>query len=202
MKTESIFLGEINYGLAFLCGITATMPIVTIPSTNVSMFIVFTTAFLVINLLPFVSDLHFKFGNNTVRLLMWLITSLLSCIFGLLYFISNDEWSLVVQGYIPKIIVFIFIIFLLTRYIDLTVPLLKGLLFGAVANVVIAIVDAITYYSLVFSLINRWFQNYIITNNIRFGLISLTIGGTIRSGGFNYDPAHIGMLAPMIFCMT
>lgn len=199
MKTESTFFGEMNYGLAFLCGITATMPIVTFPSTNISLFTVFTIVFLLVNALSFVNDVHFKFRNNTHKLLMWLLASLLSSIFGLLYYNTNDEWRLVVQGYIPKIIVFIFIMFLVSRYSDLSESLLKGLLFGAVANAVVAIVDAITYYGSGYSLINRWFQNYIITNNIRFGLISLIIGGTIRSGGLNYDPAHIGMLAPMIF---
>ncbi len=199
MKNESTFLREMNYGLAFLCGTTATMPIVTFPSTNISLFTVFTIVFLLVNALSFVNDVHFKFRNNTHKLLMWLLASLLSSIFGLVYYNTNDEWSRAVQSYIPKIIVFIFIIFLVSRYSDLSELLLKGLLFGAVANVVVAIVDAITYYGLGYSLINRWFQNYIITNNIRMGLISLTISGTIRSGGFNYDPAHIGMLAPMIF---
>lgn len=201
MRVHSKLLLTINKYTAFACGITSTMPIVTVPGTNttVSMFTALCIVFLVVNMIFFNNTFYFKVGSNTKKLLLWMAAAFVSCLAGLIYYVNNETWRLAVQGYIPKIIVFVLFCLFIYKNDFLVEPLLKGLLIGAVANVVAAIVDAIIYYLLGYSIINQLFENYIRVHQIRYDSVSLVFNGVLRSGGFNYDPAHIGMLAPFVF---
>ena len=187
--------------LAFLCGISSTMPILTIPGTNISVFTLLSVVFLVYCIIRNAKHgiLNIDRKSYSTRLQLWLVLALCSCLFGFLYYASNEEWRSAVQGYVPKTIIFLMISMFLNYNDNIGRSIMKGIIYGAIVNLVAATIDALIYYALGFSPINRLFHSYIIAHNIRYGMISLQVNGVIRSGGFNYDPAHIGMMAPMIF---
>lgn len=131
----------------------------------------------------------------------WMIISLVSGVFGLAYFADYADWVQRILGYFPKIIMYLILFYLMSRdkykerHINLIV---SGLKYGILLNVVWSILDAITYYTMGYSLTNNTFSSYIAAKDIRYGMLSLTQFGFIRSGGLNADPANLGMFATML----
>lgn len=131
----------------------------------------------------------------------WMVLSFISGIFGLAYFINYADWVQRILGYFPKILMYLVLFNLMSRdknkgsHIRLIV---SGLKYGVLLNVVWSILDAITYYTLGYSLTNNTFASYIAAKDIRYGMLSLTQFGFIRSGGLNADPANLGMFATML----
>lgn len=182
-----------------LLGITATMPILTFPKTNISLFTLLLPFCVLINFLYF--SLDKRINKKTFILLSWLCLMIVSCLYGGVFF-ENSVWRQMALSYVPKI--FLYILFsislIFTKIEDELGWIFKGLFLGAVINLFVATLDAAIFYISNKSLINTIFENYIINNSIRYGQISLIKDGVIRSSGFNYDPSHIGLLAPCV-CM-
>lgn len=114
---------------------------------------------------------------------------------------NDDDWIRASASGIPKILMyFIFCYLLINSYnrLKYTHSLIRGLIYGVVINATWATLDAIIFYIWGISITNELFRGYIVAMNTRYGMLSLIIGGIIRSGGLNGDPANIGMFAPIL----
>lgn len=142
------------------------------------------------------------FGTKASRFYgLWTLSALLSSVFGLLFFMGQDEWMTAAVSFVPKVVLYFLFFFLLFRsaksfeYVNY---ILKGLLWGVILNTAWASADAIIFYLSGYSITNEIFRSYILATNTRYEMLSLIIGGVIRSGGLNGDPANIGMFAPIL----
>lgn len=163
------------------------------------------TIMLIIAITKLLTEPKRSFGilmNNTSKHFFYLtVFGIISSLFGVIFFINNDEWVYASISGIPKIILYFIFFLLLVKsakrqlYVH---ALLKGLIFGVIINAAWASIDAIVYYLSGISITNELFRSYIIAMNTRFEMLSLIIGGVIRSGGLNGDPANIGMFAPIL----
>lgn len=191
--------------LFYLFGIFSTMPIVgiNIGQKSVSFFMILVPIIILILLFKLKYRNILLLSKEGNLLLIFLFLSIVASLFGNVYFLENQEFRKNISTYIPKIMIYIILFLLLNvsnykrniiRY------LVKGILMGAIINLVWASLDGFIYYMKGFSINNKLFSTYIINNDIRYGMLSLVIEGDgIRTAGFNYDPAHIGMLAPFVF---
>ena len=132
----------------------------------------------------------------------WMLISIASSLFGFFYFSTDSfEWQLAALSHIPKMIIYTLLFYLLKKQVNTTMYvrlIAVGILWGAILNLIWALFDAAIYYSNGYSITNELFSGYINALDVRYGRISLTIGGTIRSCGLNIDPANIGFLAPLL----
>lgn len=184
------------YGL----GITATTSILTIPVAGQ-----FITAFTIMLAVAFIYLLFGKgrrlsFNELDKRYLLWMMIGLLSSFWGAVFFIGEDDFQQTAISFIPKIIIYILLFIILKRNVKCFLYskwICDGLLFGIVFNICWAIFDAIGYYATGTSITNELFAYYISSTDIRYGQASLIIGSTIRACGINYDPANIGLFAPV-----
>lgn len=131
----------------------------------------------------------------------WMGISILSSLFGIVYFIGKLEWQQMSLSYIPKVLIYLLLFFLLKRNVERErkiSSILKGLLFGIILNVVWSIADVSLFYTSGESLTNNVFQAYIQAKDMRYGQLSLILGPVIRSGGLNGDPANLGMFATVL----
>lgn len=201
---------NIDLYLLFTIGCTATMPIVSLNifDKSLSFFNITIFIYILYGLLEvvgnisvdFVKQIYTKLDKLSKLMLLWLVLILISGLFGIYYFIGMLEWQKMIFSYFPKVIIYIvFFLLLVIKDKSNVNYLIKGIFFGAVFNLIWSCLDAMFYYSFGFSLTNKIFIRYIEINNIRYNQISLIIGNSIRSGGLNFDPAHIGMLAPIVF---
>lgn len=197
-------LSYLEYILFVLLGASSTMSIVgwIIGGRFLSLFSIFLAAsVLFLILCPKIkftveskSDIHFY---------IWMLVSLLSCVFGYLYFSGMSRWQEASVSGISKIFLYSIILFLLCRSkrrLRYVRYIAKGLLLGIIINVVWCIVDAVIFYSLGYSITNQLFSSYIEAKEIRYGMVSLITsgGGQIRCSGLNYDPANIGIFTPIL----
>lgn len=192
-----------NRAIAWLCGFFSTTPILEIAfgAHGITLFSACTFILLFISFPNIVIHKAYTYKKNgmCIYLILWFIWSILSSLVGVLYYMGKNIDTSRIKSYIPKIIIYLFLILAISSTKGLYKFVLDGLLYGAVANLVLASIDAIGYYLRGTSIVNTLFQGYIIRHNVRFGTLSLIIPNGIRSSGFNSDPAHIGMLAPFVF---
>lgn len=193
---------KIDY-IFFLFGVASTMPIlaVSIAGHSVSLF---DALFILVMIRLLFARQSFSLtlpkGAGTYYVI-WLFLSLFSCLFGFIYFINRPLWQSAAISYIPKIIIYLVFYILLKRinkseyYIR---SIIKGIISGIIINLIWAIIDAVIFYTFGFSITNRIFAQYILDNDIRYGMLSLTINGQIRAGGLNGDPANVGIFAPIL----
>ena len=130
-----------------------------------------------------------------------MLLAFVSSLFGAVYFMDLEEFQTAALSYIPKIFLYSLFYYLLRHsyYSKLySVNICNGLLYGCIFNLSWAIVDAIGYYSTGISITNNLFASYLTAADIRYNQASLIIGGTIRACGINYDPANIGIFAPIV----
>lgn len=190
--------------ISFFTGIFVTMPIVTIQvsGTHISIFSILYLIFMGMLVLLFIKNPKSIWLGKTSRLLfIWFFTSIFSSLFGLLYFSGSQEWFSVVLSYIPKIISFIILLILLssTRHRNLIIEaFFKGLVLGGVLNILWAFIEGVVFYMKGYSLNNRIFRDYISTLPPNRQFITIVNSGGIRTPGFNYDPAHLGGIIPII----
>lgn len=133
--------------------------------------------------------------------LTWMYISIAACFFGYIYFMQYSDWQSRVLGYIPKILMYLVLFYLLQKDYKLGEHanlIIQGIKIGIIVNVVWSIADAITFYTMGYSLTNNIFSAYIQAKDIRYGTLSLIDGGFIRSGGLNADPANLGIFATIL----
>lgn len=132
--------------------------------------------------------------------IFWTLISIVSCLFGLVFFGGDSEWQLAAVGYIPKLILYFLLYVLLKNKkhsFKYATYLVNGLMLGVFANLAWAIADALIFYSSGISITNELFYSYIVATDTRMDMLSLILGDIIRSGGLNGDPANIGLFAPI-----
>ena len=162
-------------------------------------------------LIPVFIDLviHFRWGDTFAlrgkeerHFYIWMIISILATIVGYLFFTGYPEWQSTTMSYLPKILIYLALMFLLSGCEGRDArskAILNGLKFGIIANLVWSLLDAAAWYLLGFSLTNRVFAGYIQAMDIRYGQLSLIKSdGQFRSGGLNGDPANIGLFATIL----
>lgn len=193
---------KLNTLIIFLLGMFATMPIVCIKVSG--RFFSLFTVFFVLTIIYFIakilfSEVKFKIGKNSFYIIAWLIMALVSSLFGWLYFQNNSLWKNASISYVSKLLIFILfaVIWCNQRCLkENTRNILNGLLVGCILNLIWTVIDGIGFYIFGISINNIVFRSYALSQNIRYGTISLIVNGLIRASGFNYDPAHIGFIAP------
>ena len=188
--------------LFWLLGFSSTAPLLSFPVAGrlISLYTVMLCFVLIY--------LFFKQNNNQSikttldkKYYQWSAFGIASSIFGFLFFWGMDEWMETSLSYIPKIALYVVLFFLIRNSkccYDYCRSICYGILGGFIINIGWAIVDAFLFYITGVSITNELFAYYIAISDIRYGIISLTIGGTIRSCGLNIDPANIGLFAPIV----
>lgn len=201
-KNNKYFIKLLKY-LSYLIGIFVTMPIVTL-HYNGKHLSVFTFLYVLMMFMLIVTLKSFTINikKKSIILYFWLLFSMVSSIFGLLFFVTEKEWSNVVLRYIPKIYSFFIFLFLLynSKYKKIIIEFFfNGLIMGCIFNLVWVTIEGFIFYVYHISLNNIVFADYIklLPENRKF--ISITYAGGIRATGFNYDPAHLGGLIPIVF---
>ena len=187
--------------LFFLLGLFSTMPIVgiVVAGRDISLYQIL---FSVIILVLFLENSCEKRNYYSFRLVEWLVFAVASSIIGVVvfYFIA-PQWSDAALSHIPKILLFLMFAILWAsknngeehaHYV------IKVFFIGCIINCLWACVDALDFYITGQSINNILFQGYCIRNKIHYGMMSLVSNGSIRACGFNYDPAHIGFLSPIV----
>ena len=190
--------------VAFLLGMTSTMPIIgiAIAGHDISFFRIiyfFTIAISIVEVLQS-GRLYIKPASK--KLLLWLTEGLLACIIGTITLSTNHPlWSEEARGYIPRVLIMIIFALLWasdSKWNKNCNYVIQGFLIGCIINCIWAVLDAGSFYILGKSLNNTFFSGYIARNGIRYNTLSLIYGKTIRAGGFNSDPAQIGFIAPVV----
>lgn len=194
-----------NIDIIFLIlGITITMPILTISMSGrqISVFyVIFILSMIILFFDFFNSKFNFKLNKNSALFLVWLLLSLLSSLFGIMYFNSKVIWVNKIVSYIPKIIAYSLVLIFIAsskNKKNIIKLFLKGFLIGIIINIIWAFADGLIYYIFNFSISNEIFSDYMKNIATTRKGVSIIKGGTIRVGGLNYDPAHLGGLIPII----
>lgn len=188
-------------------GIFVTMPVVAvnINGNSFSFFSILLCILICYMIIKLFKKRRIKLKGISKILLLWFYIALIASIFGLLWFsdVLMREWFNASLSYIPKIVLYI-VFLVLYSSTDICEkyekPIIKGIMIGSIANIFFSIIDGLIYYIFKISIANTLFKTYIVNNSIRYESLSLLLNnGSIRSSGFNYDPAHLGMLIPMVF---
>lgn len=196
VKLPSLRYGDLIYQLL---GFFATASVLAIPLGGrvLSLYTVM--------LVPVFADLVFHFRTRRFPMAvnrpelyfyLWMSISVVASLFGFLYFSSLPEWSAKAVGYVPRILIYLVLLFFLMGNEDKerkSSALLQGIKWGIVANLVWSLLDAAVYYATGFSLTNSVFQYYIEATDTRYGQLSLVKSDQFRSGGLNGDPANMGL---------
>lgn len=147
-------------------------------------------------------------GKHSKLYILWLYLSLISSFFGLIYFSSLPEWFDQVLSYVPKVFLFLAILIFFSMLNEkeknrISKIFFIGFLIGCIMNIIWAITDGIGFYLFGFSLSNLIFKNYLIEElGPARAFSSIIRSGTIRVSGFNYDPAHLGGIIPIIILFS
>ena len=147
-------------------------------------------------------------GKHSKLYILWLYLSLISSFFGLIYFSSLPEWFDQVLSYVPKLFLFLAILIFFSMINEkeknrIIKIFFIGFLIGCIMNIIWAITDGVVFYLFGFSLNNLIFKNYLIEElGPTRAFASIIRSGTIRVSGFNYDPAHLGGIIPIIILFS
>ena len=191
---------SIQSKVACILGITSTMPIVGVRLGG-NYIELFDISFILYLLIAFVfvsTKMKFTLAVTPIKriYLLFLLWPILSYAVGLMY--MPQEWHSSMTSYFVKVIEYLFftIIVYSNDSINDTKLFGKGLLIGIIANAIWSILQAITYY-----VFKQFLNTLVFVQKLglpRGGEIWNSLGG-IRVSGFNYDPAHLGGLLPILF---
>ena len=196
------------YRIVFTMGLFSTMPVVTIPlgSTDIAIFRILFYGFLFYMFIKAFAGRLLIIRREQSLLCLWLIIAIISGLVGWIALSSSHvQFSSAAKSNILKTGAFLVFIALwgsqepeMQR--KMNEALIKGLMLGCILNVSWAIIDAGGYYLTGRSLNNIIFFGYIARHGIRYNSLSLAYSNTgmIRAGGFNYDPAQLGFMVPVI----
>lgn len=182
------------FGVAFF----STMPIVGIPVLNryISIFeICFLVFLLNLSIMVLAGRTEMRFSNRKIALTVFLIWNIISSCVGVLTLPS--EWHGTIASYSIKSIQYIVLIVLVSlnqKNID-PEKFFKGLIWGCQANAIWAIAEGVSYNFFNFRLNDNVFAAY--TSSLDRSTLIVTQYG-IRASGFNYDPAHLGGILPIL----
>ena len=188
--------------LAFMLGMTATMPIVGI-SFGAKYISVFNITF-ILNLLFLFRFWIRKESRHRITVIkeektfvLFLLWDVVSVLVGL--FVLPQEWDATIVSYLIKTFQFLIFVFLLNQYRGkekLYQSFFCGFIVGCFGNVFWSILEFLGYKILGIRLNDMIFNGY--TKQLsRSTLITTEYG--VRTSGFNYDPAHLGGILPIAF---
>lgn len=203
MQVKKVQNKKGQFGIIFLLlGVFSTMPIVCVKSLSVfNIIFLFATVCLVMMFIASGCKISFSFIGKTY--FRWLTLCVISGLIGGMLFqnLNAEAWSSTAYSSIPKLLLYLFfslMIFNVPLKKNYGEQILKGIFLGCVINCIWSVVDGIGYYILGISINNVLFSSYAIANKIHYNEISLCVGGLIRASGFNYDPAHMGLICPIV----
>ena len=167
-------------------------------------YMTFYNIFLPIILAELIFSKHISFKSNSIiqKYILWAVIGLVSCGFGYVYFWGEPEWQSGALYYVPYVITYLLMFVLMIMNNDASTRcsyLMKGLFWGFLINIIVAIIDSGVYYTTGVSLTNTLFADFIAAYRAdsKNALALETIEG-IRSSGFNVDPSDIGMFAVIL----
>lgn len=187
-----------------LLGMFSTMPVVGIhiSGRDISFYRILYVVFLFAMILDVLKNKRIQVGKHSSKMLAWLLLGMFSCVIGFVFLRDDaEEWGKAAGSSIVKIIPLLFFLVLWSsdgiknRHNQ---EVIKGFIIGCTLNCIWAVIDAAGFYLFGRSINNIVFAGYVARNKIHYGMMSLTMSGTIRATGFNYDPAHIGFVAPVV----
>ena len=190
---------EIKDILALAVGITSTMPILGIPigGRYITLFTIAFILFFAVSALSFFTRGRLSFGVTKMKkiYLLFLLWPIVSYVVGMVY--MPREWHSSMTRYFIRVIEYITITVMLYVNKDkkIAISFANGLLIGSIANAVWSIFEAVAFYFFRKSLNDLVFGGFLSLN--RDILLWNKYGG-IRVSGFNYDPAHLGGLLPIL----
>lgn len=189
---------------AILMACFSTMPIILVSIAGVAispanlLFPIFLLAWLAASS---AMSKEFRLTWSIVFGFFWLISALTASLFGLIRYSDDQVWFSAVLSYLPRIVIFLIMfasILLWSSDGVLGHGFVKGVIIGAILNVAWAVIEGIYFYSTGDTLNERLFSNYLskLPENRQF--LTVIAGGMIRASGFNVDPAHLGVLIPIL----
>ncbi|CAM3548102.1 hypothetical protein [Polaromonas hydrogenivorans] len=189
----------------FLTGVFVTAPIITIDVAGrlVSVFSIL-FALLYILALWFAFDAKKNININSISLAFigWYILALIASIAGVIYFGFDSLWLNQIMSYIPKIFLYLTLLLYVMKWHDGSYALaafFKGFFYGCIANLIWSVVEGLYYYTFNDTLNDALFLEYVKTLPDDRRYMTVVADGIIRASGFNIDPAHLGVIIPIIF---
>lgn len=202
-KDFTISKESINSKLLYLCGIFSTAPIISINvlGRSISLFRICFFVYMLLNIM-FIMQGRQRLAFTTrleKLLLLWLSLATGSCLLGLIYYNNSVPRMNNAIGCAFKTLTYVVFLLIFFTNKEKESYVLNGLLHGSIANLVWVIIDATYYYLKGASLTNQIFAAYIVNMNLAHKSIDAFEGSLIRPGGFNSDPASVGIFAPFVF---
>ena len=186
-------------------GIFATMPIVTI-SVGDKLVSIFSILFGLLYISTFWMAIRKNRGlwlnSESIALAMWFLLSLLASIMGAIYFSGDIIWFNQSLSYVPKIFLY-FTLLLFAMKLDnqnhLVANFLNGFIIGCLLNLIWSVIEGFSFYVFGIALNDVVFSEFAKTLPEERPYITIVADGIIRASGFNFDPAHLGGIIPIIF---
>lgn len=190
----------------FLAGVFVTAPIITIriAGTLVSIFsILFGLLYSFTLWFAIRSRTSFSTSRVNLALVTWHILSLVASIVGVVYFSDlNASWMQPAINFGPKILLYLSFLLCVMKWREgdyALVAFLYGFLYGCIANLTWSIFEGVYYYTFDAPLNDVLFLEYVKTVSEDRQYMTVIADGIVRASGFNIDPAHLGVLIPIVF---
>ena len=188
----------------FLSGIFVTMPIISvnIGGAPVSVFSILFVFFYVTTLWLALEDKKdFKINSLSSALVIWYLLSLIASAMGVIYFGADSLWLDQLLSYVPKILLYLTLLLCMMKWNVqnyIMTAFIKGFLYGCIANLIWSIIEGLYYYAFDAPLNDLLFLDYVTTLPENRPYMTVVADGIIRASGFNFDPAHLGAIIPIV----
>ncbi len=193
---------SIKKGIYYTLGFSSTTPLLALVLGGhvISlMYLVFVFAFVDVSISRKLSLCIGKRTKVYKYFVYYLLLCIVASLFGAVYFgVDQKEYSLSAISFIPKILIYLSFLILLTIDYDNTTKIkyiLIGIKYGALVNIIWSIVDAFLFYTLGFSITNDLFAAVIEAMDLPNTQASNIEGLFIRSAGLTIDQCFIGYYA-------
>ena len=195
-----------SLALAFyLAGVFVTMPILTINFFG-RLISIFSLLFALLYASVFITAVkqggEIRLNHSSTLLATWFIMSLISSLAGAIYFIDELVWFKQSLSYVPKILLYLSLLLLLVsvnNHSELKIKFVKGFITGCMLNLVWSVFEGFSFYLYDVALNDIVFADYLNALPEEIPNLTLIRDGIIRAAGFNYDPAHLGGIIPIVF---
>lgn len=189
----------------FLTGVFATAPILTIGFAGklVSIFSILFVLFYAVSLwFAFDSKRSININSISLAFAAWYVLSLIASIAGVVYFGADSLWLSQIMSYVPKIFLYLTLLLCVMRWSDkryVLTAFFKGFFCGCVANLMWSVFEGLYFYIFNDTLNDVLFVEYVKTLPDDRRYMTVVADGIIRTSGFNTDPAHLGVIIPIVF---
>jgi O-Antigen ligase len=192
--------------IVFFCtGVFSTMPIVTVSFGDrlVSLFsLLFAIFFVLVLVMAIDNPKRVDFAGQSRALFFWLVLSIFASLSGFILFQSEPIWLNQLLGYVPKIVLYLALLLLALRakeFNNIAEVFLKGFVTGCVLNLIWSVIEGLSFYLYGVVLNDALFTAFSKTLPDERPTMTIVTDGIIRASGFNFDPAHMGGIIPIMF---